>query len=142
MTFAEMKDFEKVYDVMWLGYINGGHQYLPRSTTRAKVREAVNMLCDEPADSAEIRVALYELWLTTKHEKMNAEDRDAQLAIYCKRLAEHPAEHVRLVLSDLSREAKFFPAWSDIQERLDRIRGPRAALTAGLRNAYRKITEE
>jgi hypothetical protein len=134
MSFSEMKQFEAANRCHYFGFVRGEIWYLPEATTPDQIKFVANAMNTEPADSEFIRVALYQLWLTTRHEKMPAEDRNAMLTIYVQNLSAYPVNAVRAVLTGMANDAVFFPAWSEINAALTGILGWRGQLLTALRN--------
>lgn len=133
MSFADMKAFEADRDCIYLGWVAGEIWYLPNRIARSSVEAVLDMLASPDMDTAFIRAALYELWLTTRHEKMDPADRDAMLMIYVRRLAAYPEDAVRAVLLDLSHNQKFWPTWSEIETKFVNLIGWRAQMVMALR---------
>lgn len=134
MSFAEMKQLEAQRDCTFLGMIRGNEiWYLPNKTTPQAVNRVVQKIAPQQHDNEGIRLALYQLWLTTRHEKMPAEDRDDMLRIYVTNLCAYPVFAVRAVLSHFAANAVFFPAWAEINAELQQILGWRARLLSALR---------
>ncbi|MBE3637374.1 hypothetical protein [Mangrovicoccus algicola] len=138
-TWANIKDIERNSDGMYLCRLHRRSWFVPKAVTKDQVAAAAAALIDQPADTAALRVALYQLWLSTKHEKMAEEDRNAMLTIYARNLAIYPAEQVRLVLAEYAEKEKFWPSWAELHTRLSGLSIARAALTAGLRVLCTKI---
>lgn len=132
-TYAEMRAFGAANSLLYLGYIDGALRYLPADIPRQRILDAAAMLQDPVEDSGETRAALYELWLTTKHEKTSAVDRDAMLLVYASRLSQYPTETVKVVLGALSTTSMWFPAWSEIHTRINALTGNRVSLLTALR---------
>ena len=143
MTFADQKAFERTQDLLYF-YApspNGRVLYLPRSTPRSKVMDVVRQIEPVPADRDKVLPALYALWLSTKHEKMSEEDRNAMLTLYADGLAAYPAEAVDAIVAEMRETQKFWPAWMEIVERLDRITGWRGRIIRALRRLYLKLRD-
>lgn len=134
MSFSEMKAFERQHDCQHFGYVSGEIWYLPNSTVPEQIKRVADALNPEPADSEFIRMALYQLWLTTRHERMPAQDRDAMLTIYVQNLSAYPVNAVRSVLMSFANNAVFFPAWAEVNQALTDILGWRGQLLTHLRN--------
>lgn len=134
MSFAEIKAFERAHGCLYFGYVMGENWYLPNTTTRSQIVEVASALSPDRQDSEFIRLALYQLWLTTRHEKMPAEDRDAMLQIYVENLLAYPENAVRVVLNNFANTSVFFPAWAEINQALVDILGWRGQLLTHLRN--------
>lgn len=134
MSFAETKIFERKHSCQYFGFVRGEVWYLPNATTPEAIKRVADALNPEPADSEFIRLALYQIWLTTRHEKMPVEDRDAMLTIYVQNLSAYPVNAVRAVLTGMANDALFFPAWSEINAALTGILGWRGQLLTALRN--------
>jgi hypothetical protein len=58
------------------------------------------------------------------------------LAVYADEMMRYPADAVREVLRGW--RGKFWPAWAELADQLDRLVGPRLALRATLQRGYRK----
>lgn len=140
--YEHIKKIEHKDQLIYLGHFNDAVQYLPASLTRQQVIDTVSALTPQPTDSPAIRAALFEIWLTTKHEKMPPEDRNAMLKIYADRLSVHDPSHVALVLAEISETEIFFPAWAEIQKRLNSLQGWRAKIKSSLRLLLRKLSKE
>lgn len=133
LTFSEMKMFERQNDVLWLGPVKAAVWYLPRATTLETVMRAVARLAPEPFDRAPMLLALQDLWFTTRHERMDAQDRAAMLEVYVQNLEYYPSAVTRLVLWELQSQSDFFPSWAEIERRITQHTGWRGALIASLR---------
>lgn len=142
LSFTEFLCHEEKNGLVYLGKILGASRYIPFDTSRQLVSTAVEQLRGEALDSGTIRAHLFELWLTTKHEKMSPDDRDAMLMLYVKRLADFPRHAAVTVLMTLSQTCKFWPAWSEVQEQLDAILNDRATLIHALRLVIPKLKED
>lgn len=138
MTFAEMRVFERERDCTFLGKINGEIWYLPNSTTPEQVQQVTDRISPQQHDSEGIRLAIYQLWLTTRHEKMSPDDRDDMLRIYLTNLCSYPEQAVRAVLNHFAATAIFFPTWAEIDTELQTLFGWRARLITALRS-YVKV---
>jgi hypothetical protein len=128
-----MKEFEAEHKVRYLGYFDGYVQYIPLSVTIAVMTEIVEMLQNPSQNSDKIKNAIYELWLTTKHEKLSEDDRTNLLAIYFTKLKMYPPQSVAFVLRDFSDTSHFFPSWAEIKVVLDKHSGWRNQLIRCLR---------
>lgn len=140
-TFAEMRAFGADNSLLYLGYFDEAVQYLADDIPRQRILDAAAMLQDPVDGSGKTRAALYELWLTTKHEKTSIEDRDSMLMVYANRLSQYPAGAVMVVLGALSTSSMWLPAWSEIHTRINALTGGRAALLTALRLFLSKRTE-
>jgi hypothetical protein len=138
MTFAEMRSFEMENDLRYLGWADGAIQYLPKTVTRGAITDVAGSLTDPVNDTGLIRASVYELWLTTRHEKMTPEDRDAMLILYAKRLTGYPQGVVEVVLGMIVITSKWFPAWSEVQSEINVITGARVSLLTALRRFLAK----
>ncbi|WP_138469851.1 hypothetical protein [Poseidonocella sp. HB161398] len=138
-TWANIKDIERNFDALYLCRLHMRSWFVPKAVTRESIAAAGAALVDQPADSAALRVSLYQLWLKTKHERMADDDRNAMLTEYARNLAAYPPEQVQLVLAEYAEKERFWPAWAELHTRLSGLSIARAALTAGLRILYRKI---
>ena len=134
-----MREYEDANGLQYLGKFNGEVRYIPKSTDESTILGVVDSLKGADCDEGAVRIALYEIWLTTKHEKTSEADRDAMLMVYVKRLTDYPAQAIWLVLSEISQESKFFPAWAEIKERLDALMGWRSELIGALRRVLKKL---
>lgn len=137
-TFGEILSFQSMHKCRSFYVHNGVNYYIPNSISDNRLLEAATALKHNSLDTGEVRRALYEIWLTTKHRKMEEADRDAMLMVYTQKLSHYPKETVVLVLKELSDHAPFFPAWSEIKEKVDEYGGQRLALLNSLRNVYKK----
>lgn len=137
-SYAEIRDFEERTSTSYFGHFDHRVWYVPNDIPLPRIVEAAEELKPVPADTGEMRVALYQLWLTTKHEKLNQDDREAMLTVYTKRLSEYPADFVAYVLSDLSDNCKFFPSWAEIKEPLTGLMGWRSVMLSALRRLHKK----
>lgn len=135
LPFEEYRTFCETNHALYLGKILGRHCYINRSTDPAAIRRVVDDL-RTGRELPEHRVALYSLWLCTKHEKMNGEDRNAMLTLYCRNLAAYPVEAVKVVIMELVETSTFFPAWSEIAEKLTRHTRQTSDLVTALRIAH------
>lgn len=145
LNYDDMRALEARDGLIYLGAISEPTTvyYLPRDADlTARMKDVVQSIAPVPIDTGEARLALYELWLTTRHERLSTEDRDAQLILYAKRLADYPAEHSELVLGELAQTAVWFPPWADIRARLDALSGWRARLTAALRRVHMRLKKD
>lgn len=120
-------------DRVWLVNVFGGEYYVPRQLTRERIIEAGRQLAPVSDDTSEIRLALFRLWLTTKHEKMHEDDRDALILEYVRRLSIYPSEIVELVLHEISQKLAFWPAWAEIAAHAQNYMTPRTRLLDALR---------
>ena len=128
-----MKAFERDHKVKYLGYFDGFTQYIPLSVTVAGMTEIVDLLSNPGQNSDQIKNAIYELWLTTKHEKLSEDDRTNLLAIYFTKLKMYPPQSVAFVLRDFGDTSHFFPSWAEIKIVLDQHSGWRNQLIRCLR---------
>lgn len=141
-TYADLIDYELRNNLAYLGRFLGAIWYLPRDIETNTLMSAANLLRHRSEDNAALRLAVYQLWLVTKHEKMSEADRDAMILVYVDRLASYPPAAVQSVLALLATTAKFFPAWSEIDELLGEVVGDRHQLLAALRRAIMKLQQK
>lgn len=134
LSFVEMKAKEAAFDVSYLGKIGGDIWYLPNGVTRQQITDAAQLVSEPPAERPSVRAALYMLWLTTKHEKMDVQDRNDLMAVLLTNLAPFPEQAILAALAKLSSEARFFPAWADNLAELTPLCGWRGQLIAALRH--------
>lgn len=139
LSYGDMIEFQKRNNLIYLGAIAGQVFYVPADITTDRIAHVATELNGEPMDSAAARLALYELWLTTKHKQMSQADRDAMLMVYVGRLAHYPAHAVQYVLAHMGAKYQFFPSWSEIEDELSDIMGWRFHLITALRNLHRKL---
>jgi hypothetical protein len=97
---------------------------------RGELRNAIIMLEDasRPAPSDMI---VYELGRMRVQTKAKAEDTDNMefiLRVYAEDMREYPADVIREACRKWSRTEKFFPAWSELKEILDRLAAKRRRL--------------
>jgi len=137
-----MKAFERDQKVKYLGYFDGFTQYIPLSVTVAGMTEIVDVLSDPGQNSDQIKNAIYELWLTTKHEKLSEDDRTNLLGIYFTKLKMYPPQSVAYVLRDFGDTAHFFPSWAEIKIVLDQQSGWRNQLIRCLRAVAKQGTSK
>lgn len=137
--YFEVKAFERENKCVHLGFFAGKSTYIPIATLEDahKVRQVVDALIGQYMNERIVRSSLFEIWLTTKHEKMNTDDRDAMLSVYVHRLSDYPEAHIKLVLTEYSQTEKFFPSWAELQSRLDALGGWRAGLLFALRKLFK-----
>lgn len=144
LQYSDIVKIEQAEDLIFLGMIGkpDALYFLPRHTSFDAMKAAISQIENTPAPNPELAAALYELWLTTKKAKMSDTDRDAQLAVYAKRLGAYDIDHVRIVLSDWSMNQPFWPAWADLQAQLDALSGWRRTMRNALRNAADRLNRE
>jgi hypothetical protein len=139
MSYADQRNFERRNNMIYLGSIGGTVRYVPNDILPEQIMYVVDSLSGHPMDSGEMRRALYELFLTTKHKQMTQADRDAMLMIYVERLSAYPSSVVEIVLRNFTSKNPFFPAWSEIEAELRQIMGWRFDMIAALRILYHKL---
>lgn len=128
-----MKAFEQDNQVSYLGFFKGANRYVPTAMTVAEIRGIAEQIAHPVQDTGDVRVAIYQLWLTTKHEKMNEQDRDAMLMTYVERCARYPQAAVLSVIETFSETKHFFPSWAEFKAALDEFSGWRASMVSALR---------
>ena len=138
-SYEAQRAFEHTQNAFWLCHLFGSNWFLPNETTLDTIKNVASLLSIQKQDNGIIRRALLELWLTTKKEKTNEEDRDAMIMLYVDRLSQYNADYVALVLRDFSDNALFFPAWSEIRSKLEHTIDDRTKLLHSLRRAHAKL---
>lgn len=138
-SYEAQRAFEIKHMAFWLVFLQGTHWFLPSSTLVYQIDEAAKHLQAPKQDTAELRRALLDLWLTTSHQKLNEDDRDAQIRIYLERLSYYPPQLATLVLHEASQQAKFWPSWAELYEKLETYSDERLRLLQALRIARRKL---
>jgi len=131
--YADMRAFKQSRQAEYLGHWDGNTFYLTLPLDQSVIQAVVRELAGFPMDSAEMRVSLYQLWLTTKHAKMNEDDRDAMLTVYVSKLKGYPKEATSFIIADMTEECPFFPSWSEIRDRLKLYMGWRGDMITALR---------
>ncbi|HBC03348.1 MAG TPA: hypothetical protein DC015_03910 [Aequorivita sp.] len=123
MTFSEQKDFEKTNDTTYLGVFINRHWFIPNNLPDDNLTVTLSQLSKPNERPFDVKKALYELWLVTRHEKRTDQDTKAMLNIYYERLKEYKEGAVLLVLNEFSEGSKWFPSWSEIADRLTTYQG-------------------
>jgi|DEB0MinimDraft_12_1074336.scaffolds.fasta_scaffold16781_3 hypothetical protein len=136
--FADMKAFEKANSVRYLGFFNGFVQYMPLGITTDQMSLAVDHVQSSTVHSDALKSAIYELWLTTKHEKLSEDDKAALLGIYFNKLKMYPTASVQIVMREFGDKSHFFPSWAEIKTELDTHSGWRIQLVNALRRIVKK----
>lgn len=129
-----MRAKEAAFKVRFMGKIGEEIWYLPADTSDDTILQAVALVSSEAEDRPATRAALYQLWLTTKHEKTAIDDRNDMLAVYARNLAAYPEASVLAVLTKMSGESRWWPAWAEIAAELGALCGWRNQLVTALRN--------
>lgn len=135
-SYADFRGFCIANSVHYLMPFRDGHAFLPVSLPIERLQQArADLARGDPANAAEIKSALYQLWLMTRHERIADEDRNAKLAIYAKTLCLYDRGAVLLALSELSQSSEWFPPWADLVSRVESHMGLVANLLTALRIA-------
>lgn len=87
-----------------------------------------------PASASECIGLLGELKLLTVPRTEATENLEAQLMLYAKKLQDYPADVVRRVLTTQPNISKWWPAWSELKERLDLLSFRRRRLLEALKS--------
>lgn len=75
---------------------------------------------------------LGEIKLMTAARPEQAQDLEAQLMLYARKLAEYPADVVRKVLTTQAEHCRWWPTWAELKERLDPLNPRRGAIQDAL----------
>lgn len=94
-------------------------------------RRAVEMAC-LPASGDVILQALVILRAQSAVREAADVDMEIQAKVYSDNLAEWPADCALWVLKTWPRRSKWWPAWFELQERLEKIAGDRLAIRRAL----------
>lgn len=86
-----------------------------------------------PMTQSECFGLLGELRLLVPPVNMSEETMEAQLGLYARKLAEYPADVVRRVLATQPNISRWWPAWSELKERLDLFSARRRKLLEALK---------
>ena len=94
---------------------------VPGANALAEVREALrrHVAACLPAPDERVVKELAALRVTTKSRPEADEDIDFALRIYAEKLRDYPADIVLEVLRTQPSHSKFWPAWQELQERLE-----------------------
>jgi hypothetical protein len=133
MTYAETLDHEARTGTRHLMALQGRSVFIPADLPTSTVQHVVSLITPEWHDDGRIRVALYELYLTTKHTKLADEDRNDMVAVYLKRLAAYDRGVTLLVLAEMALTANFWPSWKELQDAIEERSGWATQLTTALR---------
>ena len=118
LSYSEMREFEILNNAHYLGKWFDIVYYIPAQQSLELYHRAIDAVTPVYSEDVSVGKALYELWLVTKTEKMNELDRDAMMAAYIKKLGEFSPAAVRIVLHEMMETSTWWPAWSEIQNRL------------------------
>lgn len=141
-TYEDIARHEADYDLICIGPLDGILRFIPSRTDPHIVQSAIRRLRNTEPHSAAVNAALYQLWLCTKHERLNDEDRDAQLTTYVRYLSDYPEPHVLHVLGRLTETCKFFPSWWEIRAQLMLFSSWRYGLIAQLERANTRLMQK
>lgn len=86
----------------------------------------------EPVDADHAMAMLAEMSLLTKRAATDDDTSEATVRLYAQRLGQYPLDVVGHVLNDWTATKVFWPAWAELQERLDARMRNRRALWAAL----------
>lgn len=123
LSFSEQKAFEQKHDVIYLGVFLDNHWFIPTALPDENFNGALVRLSKPNDRPFDVKKALYELWLTTRHQDLTDQDTKAMLNVYFERLKDYRATAVLLVLQEFSESSKWFPSWSEISDRLTIYQG-------------------
>ncbi len=123
LSFSEQKAFEQKHDVIYLGVFLDNHWFIPSALPDENFNGALVRLSKPNDRPFDVKKALYELWLTTRHQDLTDQDTKAMLNVYFERLKDYRATAVLLVLQEFSESSKWFPSWSEISDRLTIYQG-------------------
>lgn len=141
-TYSDLKANEQKLNAIYIGYIApDGHFYVPKTTTKKTVREAGRILKTKNANHPKIKAALKNLWLTTKHEKLDKWDQDALFEQYANKLSPYPTIEIVSALDRIGNRSKFFPSWQEIQEELGLSHNVKVALLMRFKAIHDRLTE-
>ena len=118
-NYEDQSLFQKENDVQYLGHFLNEIWFVPNSTSQDQIFHAIAFLKTNNETPESVRLALFELWLCTKHQKINDQDMNAMIKIYCKNLAEYPVNLCLVTINEMISSCQFWPSWAEIQERLD-----------------------
>ena len=93
-----------------------------------------------PITSAACQKALAKLRYLTKVRNESTEDIRLTLLFYAEELTKYPADVVRHVLDTQKNISPWWPAWSELKERLDRYTSKRRRLHEALTSGRRSPT--
>jgi len=133
MTYAETLDYEQRTGTKRLLALQGRNIFIPLDLSTETIRHVVSIITPAWHDDGRIRVALYELYLITKHAKMGDDDRNDIVAVYLKRLAGYDRGVTLLVLAEIAVTASFWPSWKELQDAIEAQSGWATQLTTALR---------
>jgi len=94
---------------------------------------ALEVAC-APAPLEETIILLGRLKVLTISPAQHGEDLQVQLKCYADELSRYPADIVRHVLRTHARQSKFWPTWSEIEERLSLHASRRQLMWCAVRN--------
>lgn len=83
-----------------------------------KSLEVLDAAC-KPLPQDQMILELGKLNTLTKQKNQNGEDIKFQMAVYGEKLSEYPADVVRKVLGTQASMSMWWPAWAELQERLE-----------------------
>ena len=100
--------------------------YIPPSELR-RARELIAPLV-RGCDKRTALIELTRLKMTTVSKAESQEDLNMRLAVYAEELTAYPTDCVVQACRKWTRMEKFFPAWAELKEILDRLARKRLAL--------------
>ena len=122
---------DRVSEAGWDGVVTGYKLPALTSETRQKALAVVEGSLT-PMTPSECIGLLGELRLLVPPVNMSEQTMEAQIMLYQRKLADYPADVVRRVLSTQANISKFWPAWSELKERLDLFTARRLRLRDAL----------
>lgn len=118
LSYSEQRVFEQKHGVVYLGKFFNDVYYIPNSTDIDSINSVLANLAPAHNQDYDVRKALYELWLVTRHERMSDDDVKVMLKAYHDRLKDYPPLAVKVVCAELEETSAWFPSWSEISQRL------------------------
>jgi len=125
------KDNVNVAD--WEGTISGFQMPHMDQATRSRALALVESSLAPMNGKKECFALLGELKLLTKARAEDLHDQEAQLRLYARKLTEYPADIVRKVLTTQPSIMPWWPAWCELQARLEKDLNLRRSLLEALR---------
>jgi len=118
-SYEDQSKFQKENDVQYLGHFLNEIWFVPNKTTQDQIFHAISFLKSDQTSPESVRLALFELWLCTKHQKINDGDMNAMIKIYSKNLAEYPENLCLVTINEMISTCEFWPSWAELQKKLD-----------------------
>ena len=120
---------EHGFEFELLGYTLAGE--ISAEDRRAATQLAV-MAC-APANRSLVHAELAKLWLMTAHRPQDADSGKLAAAAYADAIAPYPLDVIVDALLDWRKTEKWWPAWSELFQRLEPPMKKRRALLAAVR---------